>query len=95
MMTSREEPPTASSSSRSLAPQAIGVTSLLGGKSVDEYDPVRPNDYEEFCQERKQNIDRMQREEQGNDAPLCNARLQPASAIYLLNHALILSPPMI
>lgn len=31
--------------------QAAG--SLLGPKDADEYDPARPNDYEEFCNERQ------------------------------------------
>lgn len=29
------------------------ASSLLGPKDVDEYDPMRPNDYEEFCNERQ------------------------------------------
>ncbi len=47
----------------------MGASSRLGPKDVDEYDPARPNDYEEYANERqarqqRREMERQQREQE-------------------------------
>jgi ribosomal protein L44E len=50
-------------------PSRMGASSRLGPKDVDEYDPARPNDYEEYVNERqarqqRREMERQQREQE-------------------------------